>query len=77
MLLQEATPSERAIYLTFLLATGQALTAEEAAALVDVPVRTARRTLDRIARVAPVYMDEETGLWAALEEDGPVRISPL
>ncbi len=67
LLLVEATPSERAIYLTYLLVSGRALTAQEAAELLDVSVRTSQRILGRIARQAPVYRDDD-GRWRLNEE---------
>lgn len=56
--LLEATPTERAARLTYLLMSGRALTAREAAGEVGVSTRHAYRLLDKIGLVIPLYRDE-------------------
>ena len=57
--LLEATPTERAARLTYLLMSGRTLTAKEAAEATGVSVRHAYRILDKIGLVLPIYRDED------------------
>lgn len=75
MLLLEAGPSERAIYLTYVLVSGRALTPQEAAEMTGVHLSTAYRILDRISRQVPLWRDED-GRWRVLEPAGD-EISPF
>jgi predicted DNA-binding transcriptional regulator YafY len=72
----ESTPVERAALLTCWLVTGRSLTASQAAQMLKVSPRTARRLLATISRSVPVEKDEFTGRWHYAPPDGRVEISP-
>lgn len=72
--LLEATPTERAAKLTYLLVMGRKFTAHEAAEVVGVGPRGARYMLEKIALQVPIYRDE-SGRYQLLD-DSPASISP-
>lgn len=63
----EMVPSERSGLLAWMLARGDTFTAKEASALVECHEDTARRILNRLSRVLPIYEDD--GVFQALRTD--------
>ena len=78
MILCESTPTERAAYVSYLLARGRTLTTNEAAELTGVSVRAMQIMLNKMARTIPIYR-EDNGRWTALPEEdaGTMQISPF
>lgn len=72
----ESTPVERAALLTCWLVNGRSLTATQAAEMLEVSPRTARRLLATISRSVPVERDEFTNRWYYNPRGQQVEISP-
>jgi hypothetical protein len=64
---RELTPLERAGLLAWLLSAGDSFTAAEAADLTDCREEDAKRVLERLTRVIPIYKD--AGIYQALTDD--------
>jgi hypothetical protein len=64
----ELSPTERIGLLVWLLAKGDSFTPAEAGELTDCHEDTARRILERLARVIPIYKD--AGVFVALTDEG-------
>lgn len=77
MLLLESTPTERAAYITYMLARGKALTAAEVARRTNITERGAQKMMARLSRTLPLYQDADYQ-WRILTECDPddITISP-
>ena len=62
MSLVPRTPTERVAYVTWRLAHGQKLTVAQVSAEIGVTERRARKMMDDISRMCPIYRNE-AGEW--------------
>ena len=70
-LLLESTPTERGAQVAYWLAHGRQLTTADIAESLQISQRTAQRLVTTVARVLPVYRDDD-GRWVA---DAEIEIS--
>lgn len=67
------TPSERTALLTWALVERRALTAAEAATIIGMSENRARRLLNQVSRVLPIYTERRgrVEVWCILELGEP------
>lgn len=73
MRLDEATPVERHIYITYLLTRGAALTTADIAERTGISRRGAQMLANRLSAKLPIYRDDD-GKWVMLIEDDPESV---
>jgi len=68
MIVEPQTATERVAYVVWLLAHGQKLTAAQVSSEVGVTERRARKMMDDISHVCPVYRNDD-GEWVWMMVD--------